>query len=138
MNNDTSEELIAQERDWGKAMVLNDADAIGRFMADTWTIIGPEGSVCDRARFLDLVRSDVLSHNVMDFDAAPDLQVRVYGDAAVLTFRAVSGGHYQGQPFRTVERVSDVWIRCDAQWRCVHTHLSRIDDGNQRGSGSAQ
>ena len=39
--NDTVEELTRLEEDWGRAMVQNDAEAIGRFMADDWVIIGP-------------------------------------------------------------------------------------------------
>ena len=34
---------------------------------------------------------------------------------------------YRGQPFRLVERVSDVHVRQDGRWRCVLTHLSRLD-----------
>jgi ketosteroid isomerase-like protein len=55
-----------------------------------------------------------------------DLEVRVYGDTAVVTSRGVSGGKYQGQAFREVERSSCVFVREDGQWRCVLTHLSRI------------
>ncbi|MGH9662340.1 MAG: nuclear transport factor 2 family protein, partial [Bryobacteraceae bacterium] len=85
--------------------------------------IGPDGSVCDKATFLGLVKSGALSHNVME---SGDLKVRVYGDAAVVTARGVSGGTYQGQPFREVERSSCVFVRRAGQWRCVLTHLSRL------------
>jgi ketosteroid isomerase-like protein len=123
MNDRAVEELIQVEQEWGRAMVANDADAIGRFMSDDWTIVGPDGSICDKARFLDLVRSGTLTHDVMD---AEDIQVRIYGDAAVLTAKGVSAGQYMGQSFREVERVTDVYVRQDGQWRCVHSHLSRI------------
>jgi ketosteroid isomerase-like protein/catechol 2,3-dioxygenase-like lactoylglutathione lyase family enzyme len=121
--NDTADELIRLEEDWGRAMVTNDAEAIGRYMADDWTIVGPDGTTSDKVAFLELVKSGVLSHDVMEAD---DIQVRVYGDSAVLTMRAVSGGKYRGQPFQSVERVSDVWIRQAGSWRCVLTHLSRL------------
>src|SRR5262245_48322473 len=91
------EELIAVTHDWDRAMVTNDAEAIGRCMADDWVIIGPDGRIGDRATFLELVKSAKLSHDVMESD---DLRVRVYGDAAVVTARGVSGGKYLGQPFR--------------------------------------
>ena len=126
MNGADNQELIRAEEDWGRAMVQNDAEAIGCYMADDWTLIGPDGSLCNKATFLHLVRSGALTHDVMDFD---DVKVRVYGDAAVLTFRGVSGGSWQGKEFRTRERVSDVWIRRSGQWRCVSTHLSRIAGG---------
>jgi ketosteroid isomerase-like protein len=117
------QELIRVAKEWDRAMVENDAEAIGRYMAEDWTIIGSDGSVGDKPTFLELVRSGMLSHDVMTSD---DLRVRVYGDAAVVTARGVSGGKYQGQPFREVERSSCVFVRQEGQWRCVLTHLSRL------------
>ncbi len=123
MDENSREELVRVANDWDRAMVANDAEAIGRYMADDWTIIGPDGSVGDRRTFLQLVESGALSHDVMESD---DLTVRVYGDTAVVTARGVSGGQYQGQRFREVERSSCVFVRQDGQWKCVLTHLSRL------------
>ena len=117
------DELIAFAIDWDRAMIENDAEAIGRYMADDWTIIGSDGSVGDKATFLGLVKSGALSHDVME---SADLNVRVYGDAAVVTARGLSGGKYQGRTFREVERVSCVFIRQQGEWKCVSTHLSLI------------
>ena len=118
-------ELIAVATDWDQAMVENDADAIGRYMADDWTIIGSDGRVGDKTTFLELVRSGKLTHDVME---TYDPNVRVYGDAAVITAHGVSGGRYEGQPFREMERSSCVFIRQAGQWRCVLTHLSKIPE----------
>lgn len=104
-------------------MIGNDPEAISRYMADDWTIIGSDGKVVDRATFLGLVRSGMLSHEVMESE---DLNVRVYGETAVVTGRGVSGGTYQGLAFREVERWSCVFVRQAGRWRCVSTHLSRI------------
>ena len=123
MNGKAEEELIRVANEWDRAMVENDAEAIGRYMADDWTIVGPDGSVGDKATFLELVKSGALSHDVMESE---DLKVRVYGDTAVVTARGVSGGRYQGQAFRDVERSSCVFVRQQGHWRCVLTHLSRI------------
>jgi ketosteroid isomerase-like protein len=117
------EELIEVANQWDRAMVENDADAIGEFMADDWTIIGSDGRVGDKASFLALVKSGILSHDVME---SHDAKVRLYGDTAVMTARGISGGRYQGQPFREVERTSCVFVRQGGRWRCVLTHLSRI------------
>jgi len=104
-------------------MVTNDPESIGAFMADDWTIIGTDGSVGDKAMFLELVRSGTLTHDVME---SHDFQVRVYGNAAVVTARGVSGGKYAGESFYLVERVSCVFVRQAGNWRCVHTHLSPL------------
>ncbi|MGH9779926.1 MAG: nuclear transport factor 2 family protein, partial [Candidatus Acidiferrales bacterium] len=43
------EELIDLSHAWDRAMVENDAEAIGRYMADDWVIIGSDGRVGDKA-----------------------------------------------------------------------------------------
>lgn len=117
------QELLVVVREWDQAMVQNDADAIGRFMANEWTITGSDGTSSDKEAFLGLIRAGILRHDVMRSD---DITIRVYGDAAVVTARGVSGGVYQGRPFHEVERQSNVFIRSGSQWRCVLTHLSRL------------
>lgn len=117
-------ELLGVVEAWDRAMVANDPDAIGRYMADDWVIVGPDGSVNGKEHFLRLVRSGELTHNVME---SHDVDVRVYGEAAVVLARGLSGGAYAGQPFYLVERASSVFVRQGGSWRCVLTHLSRLD-----------
>jgi ketosteroid isomerase-like protein len=126
MGGNVHEELIAAATEWDRAMVDNDVDAIGRYMADDWVIVGPDGSLADKTTFLGLVKSGMLSHDVMTTE---DMRVRVYGDTAVTVSRGVSGGTYQGRPFREVERVSCVFVREAGRWTCVLTHLSRLSPG---------
>jgi ketosteroid isomerase-like protein len=123
MDDSAREELIRVANEWDRAMVENDAEAIGRYMADDWTIVGSDGSVGDKPTFLALVKSGTLSHDVMESD---DFRIRIYGETAVVTARGVSGGKYQGQPFRELERSSCVFVRQEGKWRCVLTHLSRL------------
>ena len=104
-------------------MITNDADDIGRYMADDWTIVGPDGSVSGKQRFLDFVRSGALTHDVME---SHDVDARFYGYTAVVIARGISGGAYQGHPFHLVERVSSVFVLHDDRWRCVLTHLSEL------------
>jgi ketosteroid isomerase-like protein len=115
--------LLEAMEAWDRAMVANDPAAIGKFMADDWAIVGPDGRVGDKARFLELVGSGDLVHDVME---THEPRVRIYGDSAVVIARGVSGGRYRGQPFHLVERVSCVFVRRDGRWSCVLTHLSEL------------
>jgi len=123
MKGSVKEELTRVAHEWDRAMVENNPEAIGRYMADDWTIIGSDGSIGDKATFLELVKSRKLSHDEM---TSADLNIRAYGDTAVVTARGVSRGQYQGRPFRELERVSCVFVRQGGQWKCVLTHLSRL------------
>lgn len=117
------------ERD--RAMVANDPDRIGRYLADDWRIIGPDGSVSDRYTFLDLIRTGVLTHDVMTSEA---LDIRLHGEAATTIARGTSGGVMHGHRFLVVERVTCTYVREDGRWRCVLTHLSRLDGPGENGN----
>lgn len=125
MGDPKEQELREVATQWDRAMTQNDAEAIGRFMADDWVIIGTDGSVSGKDRFLALVQSGDLSHNVME---THDAEVRVYGDTAVIVAAGTSGGHYREAPFLLKERSSCVFVRQAGKWRCVLTHLSSLPD----------
>ena len=108
-------------------MVSNDAEAIGRFMADDWLIVGADGGTTDKPTFLEQVRSGRLMHDTM---TTTDIRVRRYGDAAVLLGTGVSAGVFEGRRFHEHERQSNVFVRTNGEWRCVLTHLSRLVPGS--------
>ena len=124
LSTNAEDELRRVVREWDDAMVQNDVESIGRFMAEDWVIVGSDGGSSDKATFLALIRTGALRHEVMQSE---DVTIRVYGDAAVVTARGVSGGMYQGRAFREHECQSNMFIRQGGQWRCVLTHLSRLE-----------
>ena len=122
MPNSLEEELLAVVHAWDRAMVTNDPVQIGRYMADEWVIIGPDGSVGSKTRFLGLVESGKLMHDVME---SHEVQIRLYGTTGLVISRGISGGKYDGTGFYLVERVSCVFVKRQ-QWECVSTHLSQL------------
>jgi hypothetical protein len=48
---DVRQELLKVEKDFAKAVVSNDADAIGKFLGDDWEIVDPAGNIIDKSRF---------------------------------------------------------------------------------------
>lgn len=125
MGDPVEQELREVAAQWDRAMTENDPQAIGRFMADDWVIVGTDGSVSGKDRFLALVESGDLTHDVME---THEMEVRVYGETAVTIASGVSGGHYREKPFRLKERSSCVFVRQSGLWRCVLTHLSPLPD----------
>jgi len=118
-----TDELVALTHAWDRAMIENDPEAIGQYMADDWMIIGSDGRMSGKEAFLGLVKSGALTHNEM---TSRDFNIRLFGETAVVVSRGVSGGAYQGHAFREVERVSCVFVRSMGHWKCVLTHLSRL------------
>ena len=117
------EEILKLEKEFTQAIVKNDAEAIGRFLADDWVIIDVDGGMIDKARFLGVIKSGNLSHEMMESD---DVRVRVYGDSAVVTGLTRTVGNFMGQAFSTQERATDVFVRRDGRWQCIFSQLTRF------------
>ena len=108
---DARAKYLKLEKEFSQAIVKNDAEAVGRFLADDWIIIDPDGGIIDRARFLDVIRSGALTHEMMESD---DTRVRIYGNTAIVTALTTTKGKFSGQVFTTQERATDVF--CEAKW----------------------
>jgi ketosteroid isomerase-like protein len=119
--NESASEIIKVEEEFGQAMIKNDAEKIGSFLADDWIIIDPDGTIIGKARFLSIIQSGVLTHQTMD---SQDIRVRVYGTTAVVTALISSTAKYEGREFSTRERATDVFLKRDGKWQCVITHLT--------------
>ena len=120
-SNDAEQELLKWEKDFAHAVVSNNADAIGKFLADDWVIVDPNGEIIDKARFLGVIRSAQLSHELMESE---DVKVRSYGNSAVLTALTRTKAKFNGQEFTTQERATDVFVKRDGLWQCVFSQLT--------------
>jgi ketosteroid isomerase-like protein len=117
------EELLRLENDFEKAVVNNDADALDEFLADDWIIVGPDGDIIDKTRFLGVIKSGVLSHELME---STDMTVRLYGNTAVVTALTTSKGKFMRQDFASCERATDIFVKQADRWQCVFTQLTRF------------
>src|SRR4029453_3874084 len=119
----SEEELLKLEKAFAEAIVTNDTEAIGRLVADDWSIIGPDGGIVDRKRFFEVIKSGALTHEMMESE---DFRVRVYGDRSGVTGVTRPKGKFMGQGFSTEERATGVFVKRDGRWQCVLTHFTRF------------
>jgi len=117
------EELLKLEKEFALAVANNDANAIGDFLADDWIIVDPDGGIVDKSRFLGVIRSGALSHEMMESD---DVRVRTYENTAVVTALTTTKGRFMGQDFTSCERATDIFVKQDHRWQCVFTQLTRF------------
>ena len=117
------EALLKLEKEFEEAVVSNDAAAVGRLLADDWIIVGPDGSIIDKSRFLEVIRSGSLSHDKMESE---DIKVRICNNSAIVTALTTSKGTFMGQEFTSLERATDVFVKQNGRWQCVFTHLTRF------------
>ena len=117
------EELLKLENEFAQAVTNNDADAVDGFLADDWIIVDPDGGIIDKARFLGVIKSGALSHEMME---SADLRVRLYGNTAVVTGLTTTKGKFLGQDFTSCERATDIFVKQNDRWQCVFTQLTRF------------
>lgn len=117
---DTDQAFAALLDDWNKAIVANDAEAIGRFADPDWVFVGADG-VMAGSRFLESVATGLVTHDAMVSELH---SVRVLGDVAVVIARVRNSGSFDGTAFQLDEWSTDVFVRRDGGWRCLLTHLT--------------
>ena len=100
----------------------NDADALDRILADDYRFTDSSGKTSTKADDLALARSHRVTFDAYD---TSDLEVRVWGDTAIVTGRSVVRGAARGQPFVREFRFTDTLARIDGRWRAVAAHVSR-------------
>lgn len=106
---------------WSKAIVANDAEAIGSFMADEWVMVSERG-VSSKEHFLSFVASGQLTHSAMEL--AELHSIKIFGDTAVMAARITNTAHFGDQTFEANEWTSDVFVRRNGEWKCVMTHIT--------------
>jgi ketosteroid isomerase-like protein len=118
------EELLKLENEFAQAVINNDADAVDGFLADDWIIVDSDGGIIDKTRFLGVIKSGALSHEMME---STDLRVRLYGNTAVATGLTTTKGKFMGQDFSSCERATDIFVKQNNRWQCVFTQLTRFN-----------
>jgi ketosteroid isomerase-like protein len=117
-------EILNLAEAWAKAIVSNDSDAIGSFMADDWIIIGTNG-ITRKQDFIPFIESGDLTHEMMEL--VGEARIQIYGDTAVLTGRVINNGHFKGEPFSANEWTTDVFVRREGRWLCVLSHVTPVE-----------
>lgn len=120
---DARQELLKLEKDFANAVVSNDADAIGKFLADNWEIVDPDGNIIDKHRFLSVIKAGTLTHERMESEG---MNVRSYGNSAVVTALTKTKGKFAGQEFTTQERATDFFVKRNGRWQCVFSQLTTL------------
>ena len=114
------EEHIRQELNaLGRAVVLRDAAAIERLVANDYTFTQPDTVVSDKQELLAMTKSEQFSperHEVVE------IKVRAYGITAVSNGRFMVSAKYKGQPISHPVQFTAVHVRQDGRWQLVALH----------------
>ncbi|MBI4501804.1 MAG: nuclear transport factor 2 family protein [Gemmatimonadetes bacterium] len=123
------EQAVRSASDRMQAAVLaNDTAAFRQLLAPEYVFITATGAVFNREDVLRIYSAREIAHTVYRADS---VQVRVFGDAAVVTALLVKEGRWVAGPragtltsgrFRSTR----VYVRRDGRWQVVSTHESQL------------
>ena len=104
-----------------QAQIHADATALDRIYAADFIGVGPSGTVRTKPQvLLDFTSGDLKFQSI----TTDEVQVRVYGDAAVETGLSTMIGQDKGKAVPRDTRFTRVWVKQQGSWRLVANHYS--------------
>lgn len=106
-----------------EATARNDTAALERNYADDYTFTNPSGVVLTKAQRIAATKSGDLKFESFSND---EVNVRVYGDVAVVTGRSTLKGQLKGQDISGQYRFTSVYVNQGGRWQAVASQSTRI------------
>jgi len=114
----------ALETELNAAIAHRDVAALDRLTGDDCTFITPRGLLTTKAELLDALAKGEFTY---EYRQIYDLRVRVYGEAAVVTGRALYSAQRQGRDYSDAYRYTRVYVRQNGRWLAVAWQATRED-----------
>jgi hypothetical protein len=111
------------ENDGVKADLTNDKAFYEKVLADDWTGGDSRGTWFTKADILKM--ADDPKDNKTNSEKLSDLKVRVYGDAAIATYKDTYDGMMNGEHVASTVIGTDTWVKMGAAWKQVASHASK-------------
>ena len=119
----TKAEILNLEKERNRAITSGDAAALERMTSDDYTFITLRGELRTKAEIVQGFKSGSFHY---DSRQISDLGVRVYGDTAVVTGRAIQNGKENGRDYSGDYRFTRVYIKKDGRWQTVALQTTLI------------
>lgn len=119
----TETELRNLNRQAAEMQVRRDVATATRLLADDYIFTQADGNVTNKAENIAIIGSPEFVCQSLTTD---DIQVRVYGDTALVLGRATMKATYKGQDVGGEFRYTDVWVRRAGRWQNVASHATRL------------
>jgi ketosteroid isomerase-like protein len=119
---DAATEVKHQEEAFRQAELRYDVRAADALLSKDFVITAAiDGRLHSKSEFLPVIgnKSDPLE--VLEYGA---MQIRVYGDTAVVLSTVHEKGYYGGKPVDVRGRRTAVWVQQNGRWVCVTIHAS--------------
>jgi ketosteroid isomerase-like protein len=116
-------QLKQMEDDWQNALKNKDGATLKRIIAEDWAATDDKGKVLNRDAYISQTTSNT---DVSESNENFDMQVRVYGDTAVVTGGSKEKGTRGGTPYTDTYRWTDVFVKRGGSWLAVASQWMKV------------
>jgi hypothetical protein len=120
---DDAEELRRLDSEITVATWTGDAEWFERNLSEDYILITPSGSSRTKA---DVIRELATTGMKMEPYDPKEVQIRIYGDAAVITGRMLQRFTLGGIRYANDLRYTDVYVKRKGKWQVVSAHTSTV------------
>jgi hypothetical protein len=113
--------LIAIENKWVEALVKSDMATLDAIVADSYVDTDEHSHRGSKDDVISFLKSGDIKFESIKLS---DMNVRVYGDAAVVIGTAMQEGSFLGGPLATKVIFTDTFVKKDGKWKAVASHRS--------------
>lgn len=114
---DDAKIVAALDTEFQAAVKHNDAETIGRILADDMILVTGRGAIFTRAQHIEAARNRERVYEQQDEEPGTQV-VRVWGDTAVLTAKLwIKGTAKDGKAFDYKLWFSDTYVRTPEGWK---------------------
>jgi uncharacterized protein (TIGR02246 family) len=121
---EVKEEIRALENARNDAIVHGDAAALERMTSDDYTFITLRGELRSKAEIVKGFSSGSFKYGSREIS---DLNIRVYGNAVVVTGRSTQKGTENGKDYSGDYRFTRVYVRQDGRWQTVALQATLVE-----------
>lgn len=120
-NTDVQQSLKQMEQDWVQALQKKDIATVDKILAADWSMIDVSGKTISKSDALAALKSGDLSYDSLTWG---DMDVRVFGNTAVVTGSSDEKSSYKGKDTSGHSVFTDVFVKRNGNWQAVASQLT--------------
>ena len=113
--------ILALEKKWTDAYKLRNITLLTSMLAEDFIITVEDGNIYGKMGYMAHTAD---TSTQVDVAEESDLKVRMHGTVAVVTGAYHETGTSKGKRYEYRDRLTDVWMKIDGQWRLIAAQYS--------------
>jgi ketosteroid isomerase-like protein len=113
--------ILTLEKKWTDAYKLRNITLMTSMLAEDFVITVEDGNMYGKMGYMSHTAD---TSTQVDVAEESDLKVRIHGNVAVVTGAYHETGTFKGKHYEYHDRLTDVWMKIDGQWRLLASQYS--------------